>query len=1149
MNKWLLMFALLWTVTAGAQITGVQCGDAVGGVWQNPCPTPPSGTNPTVTAGAIDTTQPTTGVYLDFKWVTTNCSSSIVVYMRDINYAPERYWQGDSAGNDGCGSGYAKNHSVHANYLTPAYTGLTSPNGTHIAPFTSPYHLFYLASQDSGTGAWTTLGAHSFITSDPQSAFGVVSPVPNTAGSSSWGIWLYGAQNVYQGYDLYVVNFAVLGQGAVAGSLIMPYSTIGITRQTLADGSPCISNCTDTQDGTVLNLDVLLLESQQYSNSSSTDYANYNADNTNHRDWSYAGNFRAADGYQALRIRTNCNGHGTQSACGSASPTPAGRYQVSVQFQALSGQDTGSQVGPTITATYIFTVLPTASFTATPPACLATSSCTAVPCITLGSCGGFSYEDFIQTDGVLSCTGSSSNFPSRLGMDYRYTQGDFDNTSYNANTATGLAFAWNYDGGRTFWQMADYAAAHSWSVPAGASNNPITGLPYTSAAAYYQHCSQVAQQAYYDWFAGVGAAGTSWPGGALREWNIFPNGPAMTWWRTGNATAKQTALNLGSWGGTGGSHQGSTIYQYYPITVYDQGRQSGYQVDSLLAAWQINGSISTPDSIQLGRLVDTLLGGIDQTVNYNPYGTGYPSITHPQTFPYGVSWRNYQLGTLQEALIEVYEWQKAESLTPDARIPIAVKSLLDFMWANLWAAGTSGYNAFYYNGVSLPHTSVNVGDNYPELNNLVCGAFAWYYKESGNSTYQMEGDTCWTNAIGPVAISHIYYTGKDVDQIGKWDADYIGYRTVNNYTSSTFPANNTSVSVPDTVPPVPRPIVPCTPMPCTTSTPADTYTAVQPITSLSNTSVTISWSTYKALATAKVDYGTTATYGLSTTGTSTNCASISACNAGCNATVGSGAQAICKLSYWNTVNLSGLSASTTYHFRTNGTDANGNVAVTNVAGHTGDNRDFTFTTAASGGSLTITSTSPLPTGYVSSPYSTTLTATGGTGPYTWSGLGSAGACAGLSLAASTGNITGTPTTSGTCSFTAQVCDTIPTCVTKPLVIPVDAPALAITTTSLPSGTLGLPYDFVPSYVGGNGSNTWGVILGTLPPGITMTSSSSGEINGTPTAPGSWTFTLQVTDSESPPQVAVSVPLTITVYTGTLVGTMIQGAQIQGAQIQ
>ena len=70
--------------------------------------------------------------------------------------------------------------------------------------------------------------------------------------------------------------------------------------------------------------------------------------------------------------------------------------------------------------------------------------------------------------------------------------------------------------------------------------------------------------------------------------------------------------------------------------------------------------------------------------------------------------------------------------------------------------------------------------------------------------------------------------------------------------------------------------------------------------------------------------------------------------------------------------------------------------------------------------LVMTTTS-MPTGTVSVAYSATLSATGGTTPYTWS-IASGSLPGGLALNAASGAITGTPTNAGTFTFTARVSD-------------------------------------------------------------------------------------------------------------------------------
>jgi hypothetical protein len=102
-------------------------------------------------------------------------------------------------------------------------------------------------------------------------------------------------------------------------------------------------------------------------------------------------------------------------------------------------------------------------------------------------------------------------------------------------------------------------------------------------------------------------------------------------------------------------------------------------------------------------------------------------------------------------------------------------------------------------------------------------------------------------------------------------------------------------------------------------------------------------------------------------------------------------------------------------------------------------------------------TSSLPSGTVGTAYSQTLAATGGKAPRTWS-LASGTLPAGLSLGASTGVISGTPTAAGTASFTVRVTDYIGATASKALSIAIVAqvrPDLVVTTVSGPtSGTRG-----------------------------------------------------------------------------------------------
>jgi hypothetical protein len=114
------------------------------------------------------------------------------------------------------------------------------------------------------------------------------------------------------------------------------------------------------------------------------------------------------------------------------------------------------------------------------------------------------------------------------------------------------------------------------------------------------------------------------------------------------------------------------------------------------------------------------------------------------------------------------------------------------------------------------------------------------------------------------------------------------------------------------------------------------------------------------------------------------------------------------------------------------------------------------------------------------------------------------------LNSSTGAITGTPSSTVSPAFTIQAVDAAGATVTKDFTITI-APALIISTTTLPGATKDTAYTHAVASTGGTGTTSWSISSGTLPPGLNL-NASSGAISGTPTAAGTVSFTIRVTDS-------------------------------------
>ncbi|HVA09837.1 MAG TPA: G1 family glutamic endopeptidase [Acidimicrobiales bacterium] len=176
--------------------------------------------------------------------------------------------------------------------------------------------------------------------------------------------------------------------------------------------------------------------------------------------------------------------------------------------------------------------------------------------------------------------------------------------------------------------------------------------------------------------------------------------------------------------------------------------------------------------------------------------------------------------------------------------------------------------------------------------------------------------------------------------------------------------------------------------------------------------------------------------------------------------------------------------------------------------------------------LTITTTA-LPNATLGISYSATLTASGGTTPYVWT-ITSGSLPAGLNLS-SNGAITGTSSVSGNSTFAVRVTDaatpTVQTASTS-FSIEVSGALLAITTSSLPSATVGTAYSASLTATGGTPPYSWTVTSGSLPTGLSL--SSAGAVTGTPSTQGSATFTVEVTDATSPTAQTASAAFSIEV---------------------
>ena len=220
-----------------------------------------------------------------------------------------------------------------------------------------------------------------------------------------------------------------------------------------------------------------------------------------------------------------------------------------------------------------------------------------------------------------------------------------------------------------------------------------------------------------------------------------------------------------------------------------------------------------------------------------------------------------------------------------------------------------------------------------------------------------------------------------------------------------------------------------------------------------------------------------------------------------------------------------------------GSYANNSIYKTSINSD-GGNSTIYFTGAGVGVNVLSIATSSLPDATTNSPYSLTLSGTGGTASYIWA-VTTGTLPTGLVLDPATGLIRGTPTVSGTYLLSITLTDGSNPVNTATANFTLKVASLFITTTSLKQWTQGVEYSNAPTESlvasGGTGSYTWTVPTGSLPPGLSM-SSSTGLISGVPTVSGGYSFTVQVTDTggqSTTKQISIAISPTPAILSTTL----------------
>lgn len=204
------------------------------------------------------------------------------------------------------------------------------------------------------------------------------------------------------------------------------------------------------------------------------------------------------------------------------------------------------------------------------------------------------------------------------------------------------------------------------------------------------------------------------------------------------------------------------------------------------------------------------------------------------------------------------------------------------------------------------------------------------------------------------------------------------------------------------------------------------------------------------------------------------------------------------------------------------------ISATDSSTGTGPYTSSTTCTLTIGAPTIVLSPTTLPATTVGIAYNQSVSASGGTTPYTYA-ITAGALPAGLTLSSSTGAITGTPTAGGTSNFTVTATDANSFTAAQAYTFTTGQPTITLAPATLPGAAIGAAYSGTITASGGTAPYTYAVSAGALPAGMTL--SSTGVISGTPTAAGTFNFTVTATDAS----IGTGAPYTASLAYSIIVG--------------
>jgi hypothetical protein len=284
-------------------------------------------------------------------------------------------------------------------------------------------------------------------------------------------------------------------------------------------------------------------------------------------------------------------------------------------------------------------------------------------------------------------------------------------------------YVWYYDGIKVYYQIAQYTKDPRWKEGA-------------------KIC--------IDWYRDKFIFPNK---GKIGGWRLFPHGLYMDYMINGDEKSKEAILLIAKNGAFADRSIEYAKTSPYDLRKVNLSREVAYNINCYHVARDLGDPMfSKPDPY-----VDIAIGHLDIWMDW------LKKSPRPK-YPYGdgnTGFQPFMVGLTFEALIGYYEREDAEA-EMKKKILSKIKDVAVLMFNECWQEDKK---AFYYESIKKEAA--------PDLNLLICPAYAWLWYRTGDKKYLEMGDKLFSGGVKGAWLEG----GKQFSQNYRWSFNFVKWRS------------------------------------------------------------------------------------------------------------------------------------------------------------------------------------------------------------------------------------------------------------------------------------------------------------------------------------------------------------------------------------